>query len=31
MDVDDYYNIDQDKCIDFIKTKTFLEIKKLLI
>ena len=23
MDVDDYYNIDQDKCIDFIKTKTF--------
>ena len=28
MDVDDYYNIDQDKCIDFIKTKTFFRNKK---
>ena len=27
MDVDDHYNIDQDKCIDFIKTKT---LKKMI-
>jgi len=25
MDVDDYYNIDQEKCINFIKNKTFLK------
>ena len=28
MDVDDHYNIDQDKCIDFIETKTYFKNNK---